>query len=456
MSKRSRDDGCAQRCYLHEAVEDMQHVIRERLRDHDMASAVMLSLTCRHELARFRRSGRGTHIMVHAARTGHLPLVRWVLSRYPKAREAYTLKAWLLVPAAEAGQQALLAHYIPRKIQAARTLQDVMEAAARGGRLVTLQWLAALAPDAFSVAAGATLRRAAVTSGNLDVIAWVYGGAKLIRDTEMAHALAQGHVHVADWLMAHGGQPLNNPRYVYEQQVRLWSVPGLEWLIARQVPAPDALCDAVLDYFHDKKLEKLDWLRAHIHPSLRATAHSIVVAVRAGDLACVQWLRRELQCPWDRMATLEAVQHDNVPMVTYLLNAHCPFTPKAMIDEAKSPEMLTLLLLEKHMDQHLTHDERQVRMENAAERKAWTRLKWLAEHGQDYTCPPRVWTLAMEQRNRPMLQWLLEHGAPVAWPDKEEEEQEGDSNDDDDEEDSEDREHIDELQDMSISEVDDE
>ncbi len=452
---------------LHTAtVGDVQHIIRRLVTHDDVASGLALALTCRYEykqrcLRHMRVDINKTHVVYHAARAGHVTLVRWALWHY-KADDLHRQRACLqlvLMPAAAAGHMALLEHYI-RNVRFCddKTLETLQESAAGGGSVTVLQWL--YNKSCKRLSSVTSILVAAAAGGHLPVMQWLYTNNPTAWSTNHLYvALRHHHFHVVDWLMTTLPTTMILSTWPFTDAVRPWNLLTLQWLVAHACPVPYNVYESTLrDTGGDAELlSHLQWLRVAL-PDAPCQINALVYAASYNYLACLQWLHAEFPSRWSQEIIVAAMHQ--MAVVQWLLNAGCPGNPTELILAAIRAGRHALVMYfvnERHMDAAMTMREKQQCMITAADRDQWDTMMWLGDHGRDFTCGAGIWKVAKRARRPSLLAWLRAHQCPV---DKDSESGDIDSSSsssscsdsDDEEEEEEANESVSES--MSISRVD--
>jgi hypothetical protein len=403
------------------AVMDVQHLIRRLVTHDDVASGLALALTCRYEYNQrcFRRRlthDNKTHGVYHAARAGHVALVRWAMWHY-KADDRHRQRACLqlvLMPAAAAGHMPLLEHYMlgPRFCDD-NILETLQESAAGGGSVTVLQWLynkSRKRPSSLHV-----ILAAAATGGHLPVLQWLYTNNPTAWNSNHLHAaLRHHHFHVADWLLTTMPTTMTLSTLAFTDAVRPWNLPALQWLVAHACPVPYDVYESTLrDTGGDAVLlSHLQWLRVAL-PDAPCQINALVYAASYNYLACLQWLHAEFPSRWSQEIIVAAMHQ--MAVVQWLLNAGCPGNPTELILAAIRAGRHALVMYfvnERHMDAAMTMREKQQCMITAADRGQWDTMMWLGDHGRDFTCGAGMWKVAKRARGPSLLAWLRAHQCP--------------------------------------------
>ncbi len=167
---------------------------------------------------------------------------------------------------------------------------------------------------------------------------------------------------------------------ILETAVELADRPMVEWLRARDVPAPwDAwVCAAAV---HRGDISMLGWLRSLNPPC--PWDESVTAAAASRDVKTLQWLRaQEPPCPWGPSTCAAAAKSGKLEVLMWLRDGHPPCPWDAMCAEAacSQPDVKILQWLLQQQG-HWEPRTQSICVSNAAKMGHLAMLEWLSSIG---------------------------------------------------------------------------
>lgn len=219
-----------------------------------------------------------------AVRTGHIPLLAWILERVPSAG----------------------------------TGDKLFKAASKMGDIGLVKWLQS---HTVPVQDGKVIIWCAARYGHLDLIRWLADEEQGFKPDSVAYVKAAqgGHIHVLEWLHARGIQSdmawrhaawhgrVNVTKWLYGQNLQ--KGPDADSHYPRSAVAGGSL-ELVEDYYSKYPHTFRDDL--------------CVLAAIHGHLDILKWLCRKLACRWDAEAVREAMRKGHIDIARWAVEHGCP------------------------------------------------------------------------------------------------------------------------------------
>jgi hypothetical protein len=217
-----------------------------------------------------------------AACAGDLPALQRL-----HVRESWALTERVVEAAAAGGSVEMMLWLAARGM---KPTHRACAAAAGAGRLAMLQWLHARGcPITFGCST------AAAKYGRLEALQWLYGQGVQLTPYVVDAAIHGGQVDVLSWLESKMGA-LVPPRWPLTVcAAKVGQLPVLQWAHGRGYPlSADVFSEAAR---RRDGAAMLQWLRAAACPWSEEVC---LAAAGSGNLEALQWLRaQEPPCPWD-------------------------------------------------------------------------------------------------------------------------------------------------------------